>query len=61
MTPEARKAARKAAKDEADKKHKRAIARLDGEPAPEPEFKATDGEDDVDYKYLLMPVRLPNQ
>ena len=20
-----------------------------------------DGEDDVDYKYLLMPVRLPNQ
>ena len=23
--------------------------------------KDLDGEDSVDYKYLLMPVRLPNQ
>lgn len=48
MSTDARKAARKAAAEEAKRKHERAIARLDGKPAPEPEFKATDGEDDVD-------------
>ena len=59
MTPEARKAARKAATEEAAKKRKRALDRLDGvePPAPEfgPELEPEEGEGEA-FTHASIPT-----
>ena len=57
MTPEARKAARQAAKAEAERKRERALARLDGVEPPAAEFLPPEpSEEEADDAYTAAPL-----
>lgn len=57
MTPEAKKAARQAARADAQRKHERAMARLDGVEPPAAEFLPPEpDEEDADDAYTAAPL-----